>query len=156
MKSDLVHLAFAFLVLVVGGALEELLPKVYGVGAPILMMATLFIASRRPLPVALLFAVAAGAMEDALTSRTPGLGGSLALFFVLAYAARTARTLPVWLALPLYPCCQLLFFADRFFDGRGGETCLRFLAAIPVGAATAAVTWAALLALERRAALDES
>lgn len=156
MKSDFVHLVFAFLVLVVGGALEELLPKVCGVGAPVLMMATVFIASRRPLAVALLFAVAAGAMEDALCSRTPGLGGHLALFLALAAAVGKARARPVWLVLTLDPCCQLLFFADRFFDGRAGEVCLRFLAAIPVGAATAAATWGALLALERRAALDEA
>ena len=154
MKSDFVQIAFAGIALVVGGALEELLPKVYGVGAPVLLMAALFVAYRRPRLVAVLFALAAGAMEDALAARAPGLGSNLLLFFVLAWAVNRSRTVPVLWAALVYPCCQLLFFVDRFFDGRGGEVCLRFLVAIPLGAVTAAATGAALVWLERRAALD--
>ena len=156
MKSEIVQLVFALIALVVGGALEEMLPKVYGVGAPVLMTAAAFFASRRPLVAALAFALAAGAMEDWLSAGAPGVCGSLALFFVMAYAVRRTQAVPALAVALAYPCCQVLFFFGDFFVGRGGEVCLRFLAAIPVGAATAAATCAFLAFMERRAAIGEA
>ena len=60
MKSDIVQLVFALLVLAFGGALEELLPHFVGVGFPILLMSALFVAPRRRAIPAILFAIAAG------------------------------------------------------------------------------------------------
>ena len=46
MKSDIVQIVLALLVLVIGGSAEDILPKIAGVGFPVLMSATVFIASR--------------------------------------------------------------------------------------------------------------
>ena len=72
MKSDFVQFVIALLVLAFGGAVEELAPKVLGVGVPVLLIASVFFATRRTPFVALLFALAAGAVEDSL-SGLPGL-----------------------------------------------------------------------------------
>ena len=68
MKSDLARLAFATIALFAGAAAEELLPKAVGVGVPVLLSLSLYADCRWPSARAVLFAVAAGAMEDAVCS----------------------------------------------------------------------------------------
>ena len=66
MISDVVQFVVFLLVLVPGVAAEEMLPKVLGVGFPVLLMSVQFVSLRLPLPPSVLFAVAAGAAEDAV------------------------------------------------------------------------------------------
>ena len=54
-----------------GAGAEVLLPKVLGVGFPVLMTAVQFFAVRRPAVSVAMFAIAAGAMEDALSALPP-------------------------------------------------------------------------------------
>ena len=84
MKTEVVQFVFAALVLVFGGAAEELLPKVLGVGFPVLLSATLLVSARASAPAALLFALAAGALEDALCGLPAATGIG---FFTLAALA---------------------------------------------------------------------
>ena len=68
MKKDFVHLVYMLIVLVVAGAMEELVPKIFNVGLPVLLSAAAYSALRRTPVEALLFALAAGGMEDSLSS----------------------------------------------------------------------------------------
>ena len=83
MKTDFIKLVLALIVLVIGGAAEEILPKVAGVGWPVLMASSLFFAMRRGVPEMVMFAIAAGAFEDALCSLPAATSSS----FFLAAAA---------------------------------------------------------------------
>ncbi|MBO7483353.1 MAG: hypothetical protein J6U17_05670 [Kiritimatiellae bacterium] len=150
MKSDLVQLVFALLVLVFGGALEELLPKFVGVGFPVLLMSALFVAPRRRAVPAVLFAIAAGGCEDALSALP--FAASVCFFSVAALVARTPRAsfIAMGCAYPLFEAWLWLW--------RGAEDVgvfSRMAVAVPVGLVTAPLTAAALLWLERRAAIDE-
>ena len=139
---------FAALVLVFGGAAEELLPKVLGVGFPVLLSASLLMAARRPVLDAVLFVVAAGALEDALC----GLPAATSIgFFVLAAAACRVPwlTLPgLVLAFPLYQAWLWLWLPVL-----NGSIFNRLLLAFPFGAVTAVVTGLLLIWLERKAVL---
>ena len=66
MKNDLVQFAAFLLVLIVGAAAEDLLPHFLGVGFPLLLAALLVLAPRLKPMNLIAFAIAAGAMEDAL------------------------------------------------------------------------------------------
>ena len=57
MKSNVVQLVLALMALVLGGAAEELLPKVAGIGFPVLLAAALFF---------LLQGLAGGALKSAM------------------------------------------------------------------------------------------
>ena len=83
MKSNVVQLVLALMALVLGGAAEELLPKVAGIGFPVLLAAALFFAVRRGTAEAVVFALAAGALEDALSALPPGTSP---VFFLAAIA----------------------------------------------------------------------
>ncbi len=150
MKSDWVQLVFAILVLVIGGAIEELLPHVLGAGFPILLMATIFLAARRPTFAAILFAIAAGGMEDAL-SNLP-IATSVSFFVLLALALRT-ESLSYAAMLIAYPIYQLWLWLWQ--PGSDGGIFGRFLISIVTGPFTAACVVFVLAWLERRAALDE-
>jgi len=75
--------------LVVGGALEELLPKFWGYGVPLLLAASVLVSVRaRPVAV-ILFAIAAGAFEDSLSGLAPLTSASF--FTVVAVLTRWTR-----------------------------------------------------------------
>ena len=140
---------YAALVLVFGGAAEELLPKVLGVGFPVLLAAALFLSARRSLPSALLFAVAAGALEDALCG-LPAVT-SIGFFTLAALACRLPWT--SWtgaaLAFPLYQAWLWLWL-----PALNGSIFNRLLLAFPFGAVTAVATGFVLVWLERKAVID--
>ena len=150
MIDRVVQFVLAVLVLVSGAALEDLLPRVFGVGVPVLLMSALFLAVRQSGPSALAFAVVAGAVEDALSSLPPMTSASY--FLTLAFLVRRfgcAGFVPplayagyqVWLAV--------------WVVSIGGDVFKRILLACPVGLASAfAVGWA-LSWLYRKAAADE-
>ena len=150
MRNDVVQLAVMALALVLGAAAEELLPNFLGVGFPVLLMAAQYEASRRKgvLP-ALLFAVAAGAMEDAISS-LPYLT-SIGYFVLSAVAMRWARLPEAAMAL-VYPVFQIWLYLWLPLEG---GIFSRLLLSIPIGLLTGLAVWAALGWAERRAAVDE-
>ena len=89
MKGDLVQLAFALIVLVLGGALEDMLPHFLGVGFPVLLMSALFVAPRRSAVPAVLFGMAAGGCEDALSGLP--FAASVSFFALAALVSRSKR-----------------------------------------------------------------
>lgn len=147
-RNDLLQILFSLLVLVIGAGLEELLPKVFGVGVPILLIAVQILATRFRLPLAVLFAVAAGTMEDALCSLAPMTSVSYFLF-VLAFAR--GLDLPRFASLFTYPCYQL--WLGVWTDGLNVFT--RILLAFPFGIATAFVMAGVISFAMGRGALDE-
>ena len=97
MKKDLVQLVYSIFVLVVSCAAEELLPPVFGVGVPVLLSASVYFALNRTPVVGLLFALAAGAAEDSLSSLP--LAASLSCFVV---ACALLRGLKLHFALAVF------------------------------------------------------
>lgn len=150
MKSDFIQYVAALVALVLAGACEELLPKPFGVGFPVLLACVQFGACRRPAAVALAFALAAGAFEDALSS-LPAMA-SVGYFAAVTALARWAR-LPVGCSALTYPGYQLWLWV--WTGGAFAEAWMRALVALPLGLVTAFAAWPFLRLLERKAALDE-
>ena len=138
------------MVLCLGASAEELLPKLLGVGFPVLLASVQVVAVRRPIAAAMLFAIAAGGAEDALSSLPPMTSVS---FFLLAMAFARRTGLPCAAALLTYPAYQV--WLSAWTGGVGGGVFGRILMALPVGAATAFAAGWVLRTAERRAALGE-
>ena len=150
MKKDLSQIVFALMVLVFGGALEELLPKFVGVGFPVLLMSALFIAPRRRAVPSVLFAIAAGGCEDALSALP--FAASVCFFAVAALVARTPRLSFIAMAFA-HPLFEAWLWLWRGAADVGVFS--RITVAAPLGLVTAPLVAAALGWLERRAAIDE-
>lgn len=151
MKSEVVQFVLALLALVVGCAAEDLLPKVLGVGFPVLMSASVFIATRRRVPSAICFAIAAGAAEDALSGLPPATSAS---FFLAVAALAKWSEFPHGALVLAYPVYQGWL---RLWGGAAVDSVYyRILIAVPFGMVTAFATWVVLAWAERRAAVDES
>ena len=121
-----------------------------GVGVPLLLAAVQYAALRRPLLVAFLFLVAAGAFEDSLSQLPPMTSVS---FFMLA-AALTRWSRSPWLSMAIaYPVYQLWLYA--WLPQSGGGVFMRMLMALPIGVVTSALVGLLLGLLERKAAIDE-
>lgn len=150
MLGNVVQLLSSVLVLVVGAGLEELLPKVLGVGFPVLLTSVQFAAFRRPLPSLVVTAIAAGAMEDALSSLAPMT--SISYFLIVALFTRMLE-IPRMATALTYPCYQI--WLAIWTSGVGGGVFGRVLVAFPIGLVTAFAVSAALGLLERKAAIDE-
>ena len=150
MKSDVVQMSIALMALVFGGAAEELLPKFPGVGFPILLMACVFMATRRGVCQMFMFAAAAGAVEDSLSSLP--WATSISFFCMVAAFARTSGS--QWgayaFAFPLYQLWIRMWCANL-----DGGIFSRFILAIPMGLATAFCVKHALAWLDRKGAADE-
>lgn len=150
MSKDLVQLSIGLMALVFGAAAEELLPKFLGVGFPFLLMATVYMAAKRaPWPM-FLFAVGAGALEDGLSSLP--FAASIA-FFALCAAFLYWTDLTRCTFAFAFPTYQL--WLRMWSGGLDGGVFARLLLSIPVGLATAGVTWVVLEWLDRKGALDE-
>lgn len=150
MKNEAVQLAIALLALVFGGAAEELLPKFPGVGFPILLMACIYMATRRGVWQMFLFAAAAGAAEDSLSSLP--WATSIAYFCMVAAFVRTTEL--EWSAYAFaYPLYQL--WIRMWSANLAGGIFGRFLLAIPMGLAAAFCVKNILRWLDRKGAVDE-
>ena len=148
--SDFVQIALAALVLVLGAAAEELLPKFVGVGFPVLLAAVPFMSVRRGRPEALCFAAAAGAMEEAVSGLPPMAGVS----FFLALAFISHGSALTWtLAALAFPVYQV--WLSVWLVGIGGGVFGRVLLSFPIGFLTMLAVGAAVGALRRKAAVDE-
>ena len=150
MANDIVVLVFSLLVLVFGAGAEVVLPKLLGVGFPVLLTAVQFMAVRRPAVAAVLFAIAAGALEDALSALPPVT--SVSYFLGLAALIRWSG-MPRAATLFTYPVYQVWIFI--WTSGLGGGFFVRVLAALPTGLVTALAVGAILDFMERKAAIDE-
>jgi len=151
MKNEVVQLTIAAMALVAGGAAEELLPKAAGVGFPVLLMYSIFLATRRNTRSLFMFAVAAGAAEDALSGLP--FATSIAFFAMAAAFVHTTGLVRSALALayPVYQIWLRMWCADLH-----GGVFGRFLAAFPAGVATAAAVWWIADWIERKGAVDEA
>jgi hypothetical protein len=147
--SDFVQFTLAVLALVFGAGLEELLPKILGVGFPLLLTASQFFATRRGALAMALFAIAAGAMEDAV-SMLPAMT-SVSYFLLVAVLSRYLN-LPRAVTLLTYPGYQLWLYL--WMEDIKGGIYSRLLVSLPVGMASAFAVWAVFSWLERAAASD--
>lgn len=151
MRNSLLQLVFCLLLLVFGAGAEGLLPRAFGVGCPVLLVAAQLVARRGSAVTLSVFAIAAGAVEDALGALPPAASASY--FLAAAWLvnrvgfarALTAVTYPgylVWLWV--------------WTGASGGGIFGRLLVSVPVGFATAGVVGLVYLWAERGAALDEA
>ena len=150
MANSVTVLVLSILVLVLGAGVETLMPKFLGVGFPVLMSAVQFAAVRRPVATVVLFALAAGAMEDALSSLPAATSASY--FLGLAALVRWSG-MPRAAALFSYPVYQLWVFI--WTGSSGGGVFGHVLLALPVGIATALAVELVLGWAGRKAAVDE-
>ena len=138
-------------VLVLGAAAEELLPKFMDVGFPVLLMAVFPLAVRCTRVEGLAFAVAAGAMEEALSSLPPMSGVSF--FLAVAIFMRRLGFSGVVVSGLTYPLYQV--WLSIWFGNIGGGIFGRLLLAVPIGLLTAALVGLTTAWLCRKAALNE-
>ena len=150
MANSFTVLVMIVLTLVLGAGAETLLPKFLGVGFPVLMSAVQFAAVRRSAVAATLFAIAAGAMEDALSALPAATSAS---FFLLLASLVRWSGMPRAATLLTYPAYQMWIYV--WTDRAGGGVFSRVLLALPVGLATALAVGAVLAWAERKAAVDE-
>ena len=147
MKGNLVQFAFITLALVLGGALEDMLPAFGGLGFPVLLSLAVFFAFETRAPVWIIAAVAAGALEEAVSTLPPASG--IVFFAAVAAAMRFFREPLVWVVVA-YPACQV--WLALVADGAGALG--RILLSVPVGAVSLAVGFAVLSRLWRKAGAD--
>ena len=150
MIGRVVQFVLCALVLVSGAALEEVLPRVFGVGVPVLLMSVAFLSVRRAGPSALAFAVVAGAVEDTLSSLPPMTGVS----YFLAVALLLRRLGSAWF-VPAIVYAGYQIWLSVWVIHIGGDVFRRVLLACPVGLVTAFAVEVALAFLWRKAAADE-
>ena len=150
MANSVIVLVLSVLTLVLGGGAETVLPKFLGVGFPVLMAAVLFVAARRPAATVVLFALSAGAMEDALSQLPAATSAS---YFLAVAAFVRWSGMPRAAAIFAYPLYQIWLFV---WTGRpGGGVFGHILLALPVGIVTALAVELVLGWAERKAAVDE-
>ena len=150
MIGNVVQFVLAVLVLVSGAALEEMLPRVFGTGVPVLLAAVLFLSARQAGPSALAFAVVAGAVEDALSALPPMTSVS----YFLAAALLLRRFGSAWF-VPAVAYAGYQVWLSVWVVRIGGDIFNRVLLACPVGMVTAFAVHVALAWLYRKAAADE-
>ena len=150
MANSFTVLVVLALSLVIGAGAETVLPKFLGVGFPVLMCAVQFVAVRRSAAAATLFALAAGAMEDALSALP--MATSASFFIALAAFSRWSGMAGA-AAVFAYPAYRLWLFV--WTGGHGGGIFTHILVAVPMGVVTACAVGLVLGWMEGKAALDE-
>lgn len=148
-KNSIAKFALAAIAIITASVLEEMMPKIFGVGAPFLLMAALYAAERGRAVDSLLFAIACGAAEDAI-SNLPVMT-SVSYFAFAVILARRAK-MPLMVAALAFPAYQIWLW--MWLTGLGNTIFNRVLIAIPAGIATGVVTVLAGVWLERKAALE--
>jgi len=142
---------FGFVLLVLGAGAEEILPKFLGVGFPFLLTTVQALAAGRGnVPVLIALAMAAGALEDALSS-LPFLA-SVSYFILVVLTVRNVG-LPRLLTVLTYPCFQL--WLALWTSGSGVGIFSRLLVSLPLGVLTAVVVGRVHDWARRKGAVDE-
>ena len=150
MRTELARLVFSAMVLVFGAAVEESLPKVLGVGFPVLLSSVLFMAVRGDRMPSIAFAIAAGAMEDALSALPPMTSVS---FFLAAALLSRGLPFPRELAVLVNPVYQV--WLALWVGSIGSGVFGRVLLSLPIGWATVFAVRAALGWVAGKAAVNE-
>ena len=150
MKRDIATFAFSVLFLVGCAAAEDLSPKILGLGLPFVMASALVFSDRRlsSWTHTMVFAAAAGAIEDSLCGFPPAASASF--FAAAAFAVRKfSLSMPVSsLAFPLY-----LAWLWTWGLVSGGGNYLRFVLVAPFGLVATAVVAFLAGACARKAGL---
>ncbi len=136
--------------LVLGAAAEELFPKALGVGFPFLLAGVPFFADKRPIALPILYALGAGAAEDALSSLPPLASASFFLFLAALVRWTPFRNPILALAYPVYQV-WLGIWCVHVQGGVFG----RVIVAFPAGAAAFLAMTGLLAFLADRAAAHE-
>ena len=138
------------LALIIGATFEELLPKPFNTGWPILLSIVQYTTCRRSIVFSLLFAISAGAFEDAL-GNMPFLTsiGYFALVVVVMKWVDMPRGLIV-LTFPVYQLWLWLWLGERI-----ANLPLRLWWSLPVGLITAVLVTLVLDIVNKKAAADE-
>ena len=147
MKSSVVQFAFIVLALALAAALEDMLPTLFGLGLPVLLGAAVFFAVETRMPVWLVAAVAAGALEESVAALPPAT--AMVFFAAVATAVRLFGEAPLWI-LVAYPAYQA--WIGLVADGSGVFS--RIVLAVPVGAVVLAAVIAVLSRAWRKAGAD--
>ena len=147
MIGRIVQFVLSVLVLVPGAAFEELLPRAFGVGVPVLLMSVLFLSVRQAGPSVLAFAVVAGAVEDVLSALPPMTSVS----YFLAVALLLRRLGSAWF-VPAVAYAGYQVWLSVWVTSIGGDVFKRVLLACPVGLVTAFAVEVTLAWLCRKAA----
>lgn len=150
-KSEIVQFVFCLIVIVLGGAAEELSPKFLGVGFPFLLSSAICLAPRCTIPVLVLFSVAAGAAEDALSGLPMVTSAS---FFLVCAALSRISVVPQETHFFAYPLYQL--WLNLWDSGLNGGIFGRLFIAMPVGILTMIFMRLVLTWAERKAAVGET
>ena len=150
MKNDLIKLLLSMLSIVLLAALEEMLPKVLGVGFPLLLALTVLIAPRSTITSALLIAVASGAFEDSLSSLP---FATSMIFFALAAIISRKALFPYGVLFMAYPMYQL--WLTLWVPSIGGAIFGRIMNAGIIGFFAMLIIERLLIWLERRLLPDE-
>lgn len=140
----------ALLTLIIGAALEELLPKGLYVGYPVLLSASVYFATGGSVVQTVAFAFLAGAAEDSLSS-LPFL--TSASFFLLTATLVHVTETPLIIAPLVYPVYQI--WLCMWVTDLSGSIFTRVLASVPIGLITMTAVSLALMYIERKAAVDE-
>jgi hypothetical protein len=149
-KSEFIKVLIGLAAIIVGGAAEEILPKAAEVGVPLLMASSVFMAMKLQVQATVMFAIAAGAVEDALSGLPPATSSS---FFLAVAALARWSEFPRGALVMAYPLYQWWLWV--WTGGAYGVLFNRMLVALPMGLVSAFAAWTALAWLERRAAVDE-
>lgn len=149
MIGELVMLLAGLMTLTVAAAAEELAPRFAAVGLPLLLAAAAVVARRRSVPVAIAFALAAGALEDSLSSLAPGCA---AVYFMAAAALTSLEAVPTPVLWLLYPVFQI--WLAVWMRVTIAELFVRMLVAVPLGAAAILLMTWFVRYLDRKAAID--
>ena len=150
MKSEFTRLLLGLLVLIAGGAAEDLLPKVFGAGLPLLLALAVMVATRWTALETVLFAVTAGALEDALSGLPPAMSVS---FFLAAAVLSRQAVMPRSVTVLSYAAYQL--WLSLWLSLPVSVLFSRMLLAVPLGLVAMAAAELSLRYLERKAAVDE-
>lgn len=147
-KNSVAEILLAATGIILSCAFEEMAPKPFGVGMPFLLMAAVLESSGASAFKAMLFAVACGAAEDAI-SHLPAMT-SVSYFLLAALLTRRARMplVAVALAYPAYQVWLWMWMSDL-----GGAVFGRVLMAFPAGAIAAAIVFFAGGRLKKEAAV---
>ncbi len=147
MKGNVVQFVFIALSLVVGAALEDMLPSVATVGVPVLLGISLFCAMTTRSPVWILAALAAGAMEESIASLPAAT--AMVFFLASALAVRLFREPVAW-AVVTYPAYQV--WLGIILGGSGSFG--RVLVSVPMGTVVLLLSYAVMSRIWRKAGAD--
>ena len=149
MKNDLARFVLSALTLVIGAALEDMLPHFLSVGFPILITAVAVVALRADFPALIVFTIAAAAFEDGLS----GLPVMTSAWFLLGVAALVRYTR--WGITVLLVTCPLYqLWITIWAPSIAVPVLVRMFAALPMGLIASFIAGRFLIYVEGKVAIE--